>query len=547
MNPFNRHLRKTLRICLFFFLPLSCFSLFYSSAAASAANPNEAGKTGEFRPWVCLLAPETGANADGYAQEEIESFLCAHAQNFITANDLTEDKKNQFLRYSKPSKQNQKKQKTVFQIFPRYDVSARGITPEEKARLENHEINKWFESRVTIKLKGGYNDDDEAVVREFIKSFRVICPGTELVFDMEAPAANIIIEFPGLSSPTGFLDKIGESIILEDNLRIAINEIGGRLNVATFISGSRVLFIQSQNIKITPQELEFRKKNRLVKICLTDILEPEIRRQVLIHELLHAMGFSGHSPYSQSQLFPIYIPCEDNHYYQSPEPSRELTVLSPLSWRMMEMLYRPEIQQGMTLKEAGETLAKLKTWKNTSPAETEALMIRQRLFLENEKKNLLDILQKDLARKTELVEQRIKWAQFQDNLTRLISTVENTLTPAESAGKSPEELIALNLLRAKEGLARFNAEDASFASPKLHGHEKEKKLKELKSKRGEYEESVLVWETLEKDWVWVKTQLPEVTGEILKMVKREEAQQVTLRRLIRRLMALGGTPSLREH
>ncbi|MCK7509965.1 MAG: hypothetical protein MZV70_41985 [Desulfobacterales bacterium] len=110
-------------------------------------------------------------------------------------------------------------------------------------------------------------------------------------------------------------------------------------------------------IVYTPEEEAFRKNNRVLKIVLSNIIDPASGQWVLVHELLHSLGFSGHSPNIGVNLFPLWfsiiIRGSDSSQKFSVDDSGG--VMSAGTYRMLEMLYRPEILQNVS-QEAGQIL-----------------------------------------------------------------------------------------------------------------------------------------------------------------------------------------------
>jgi hypothetical protein len=321
--------------------------------------------TEKVKKYSYTLVPEKEDKADEYTRQEIESFLCACAPGYIRVEDL-------------------------FKVaaIGEYYVKAKKNLENQRKMVENQEINKWFEEQVTVTSKGDLTVLDIETIGGFFKKVNQVIGKEKFFYTPDLEVANIIIELAPPGKFYQFHNFAGETSMLKDNLRIRIttSDKNPRPHIVTYNSGIGKVITSSNIIKLTPRELEFRKNNRLVKVVIKNILDPHTRYYAFLHELLHSIGFTGHSPYPESQLFPL--PVRVNQ-----EPLSVFGINSPvftgLPKEMVEMLYRPEILPGMTVKEAGEVLTQCKRINKTPKKEIISYLLDRKHRLENEKKAIL--------------------------------------------------------------------------------------------------------------------------------------------------------------
>lgn len=328
-------------------------------------------KTEKSGKYSFTLAPAKAGKADEYSRREIESFLCACAPGYIEIED-------------------------VYKVaaIGEYFVKAKKNLENQKKMVENQEINKWFEDRVTVTSKGNLTVLDMETIEGFFKEVNQVIGREKFFYTPGLEAANIVIELVPPEKFFQFQDYAGETSLLKDNLRIRIttSDQDPKPHIVTYKSGSGKLITRSNNVKLTPREHEFRKNNRLVKIVLKKILEPHTRNLAFIHELLHSIGFTGHSPYYESYLFPLPVRVK-----KAPLPLFGINcpVFTGLAKKMVEMLYRPEILPGMTVKEAGEVLTRLKCIDRTPKNEIISFLLERKNRLKNQKNTIMEKEEKE--------------------------------------------------------------------------------------------------------------------------------------------------------
>ncbi len=317
------------------------------------------------------LAPDQIDKTNEYTRREIESFLCACSPGYIRVEDL----------YKAPA-------------IGGYFVKAKKNFENQKKMVENQDINKWFEDQVTVTSKGNLTVLDIETIEGFFKKVNQVIGKEKFLYTPGLDVANIIIE---LAPPGKFVqlnELIGETFLLEDNLGIRINtsDEDQKPHIETYNTGSAGVIVKSENIKLTPRELEFRQSHRLVKVAIKNILDPHTRYFAFIHELFHSLGFIGHSPYNESLLFPL--PVRAN---KAPLPGFGSggPLFTGLAKTMVEMLYRPEILPGMTVKEAGEILSLIKRIDKTPKDEMISYLLDRKNRLENQKTAILEKEEKE--------------------------------------------------------------------------------------------------------------------------------------------------------
>jgi hypothetical protein len=311
------------------------------------------------------LAPGKGDKAGEYSRQEIENFLCACAPGYIRVEDLYK-----------------------VAATGEYIVKAKKNLENQRKMVENVEINKWFEDQVTVTTTGNLTVLDIETIKGFFKKINQVIGKKKFVFKPGPGVANIVIELAPPGKFFQFHNYVGETSLLKDNLRVRIttSDRDPKPHIMTYKSGTGKVITRSNNLKLTPRELEFRKNNRLVKVVMKNILDPHTRYFAFIHELYHSIGFTGHSPFQESHLFPLPV----RVYKDLPVFAINTPVFTRLAKGMVEMLYRPEILPGMTVKEAGEVLTRLKRIHKTPKKEIISYLLDRKNRLESQKKAILE-------------------------------------------------------------------------------------------------------------------------------------------------------------
>jgi hypothetical protein len=362
---------KSNRGLIMFLTAAACVSLIIPTEAHSRKMKTE------IEAYSFLLSPQqiTGE----YSRKEIENFLCSCAMGFIRSED-------------------------VYKLSDTgdYIVLARPEMEQHRLQVETAEITRWFEETVTVTSRGKVTSLDVISINRFFDNVNRIIGERKFIYKPDMEVANIVIEMAGSSENLDVLPLhgerwyVGETAVLDDNLRIRIIEDNENVSYDTYNSGAGRLISRSQQIIYNEKEKEFRKENRFVKIHIRNIIEPLGRHNSLVHECLHAIGFPGHSPYHESNLFPLSVPTSADSFKNSP--------FTPLAETMIEMLYRPEILPGISVKEAGIILSRLKRPQNTDKKKTEEFLGAKEKVLKKQKEELLKEAKKIFSQKmTDLI------------------------------------------------------------------------------------------------------------------------------------------------
>lgn len=316
--------------------------------------------------YTYTLSPGKPADPDkyGYTRRESESFLCASVENYIRSEEV----------YQAGGKDT-------------YFIKAKTIFKNQKKVAQNFEINKWFEDEVTVTSRGNVTVVDIETIKEFYEKINHITGEKKFVYKPGLKAANIVVELaPPDKSGSMEIDRyMGATSLLEDNLRVRLSILDTKIHIETYKAGSGVFKPDPGLVKLNPDEMEFRKNNRIVKVYIKTILDPVIRKRSIIHELLHTLGFTGHSPYYDSNLFPLPVRAYKGSLLRGIRKTRLITKLAE---RMVEILYRPEILPGMTIAEAAAVLPHLKSKEKTTKDELIAYLLNRTKVLEKKKKEL---------------------------------------------------------------------------------------------------------------------------------------------------------------
>jgi hypothetical protein len=349
-----------------------------SHSRPQTAKPEETApvdKAAGVQKYTFTLSPDNADQPGGYTRQEIESFLCACVPDYIRSEDVEK-----------------------VADTGKYIVKAKPVMENQKKLAETQEINKWFEDQVTITSKGALTDADIEILKTFFAQINRELGLKKFVYQPHLEVANIVIEGDPPEEFPQVYQYVGETTLLHDNLGIRLTDSDQpmKLKIETYPLGTGKLVAASGAVHLTPAEMEFRKNQRLVKVRMKYIVDPQVRHFAMVHELLHALGFTGHSPYYESHLFPLPVRAY-NGLLLDLRPSGR--ILTPMAERMVEMLYRPELLPGMTIKEAGEILSSLKPVVQTPKTETSAFLLAKKDCLQGRKKILLEKEEKKYNRK----------------------------------------------------------------------------------------------------------------------------------------------------
>lgn len=334
-----------------------------------------------------------------YSRREVESFLCAAAPGFIELSDVYTGQSRPYLTTDGYLLTKQKG------MLHRFFIRYKEVDQKQRKILESREINKWFEEPVTLICKGHPTARDINTITYFIDTVNQIIGREKFVYTGDGDVGNIIVEFSGgeeLRDGMGPVDYIGESACLADPMRVAFYKENNKMKFHQYRVSFKGVSDTAVFVKYSPAEEAFGKKNRIIKIHIANVMDRNIRDMVLIHELFHSLGICGHSPYIDSNLFPLPIPIGDLESISRLPSEMGKKKISPLTRRMIEMLYRPEILPGMSLKEAGQVLAHLKHREKTSAGEIEAFLEQRKRVLETKKTTLLEKARQRLERREEM-------------------------------------------------------------------------------------------------------------------------------------------------
>ncbi len=267
----------------------------------------------------------------------------------------------------------------------------------QKQSCLTREVTKWFEPRVTVRFHSPPTPWMKHLVDTFFTAVNTLSGRSRFhLLDGEGPA-HIIIETTPRSQSENPLRMVGETSGLTDRLRVHLIPGENGLRIEEFQATARSQPRNSLNVQFTPDELNILKTRRMVKVVIQSHTSPILMRRILIHELLHAIGIPGHSPFRASALFPIIPSIEGREAGHS--------LLTPLESTLVEMLYRPETLPGMSLEEAGRTLASVRRRRWTHPQDTRDFLTRRRDHLELEKQRLLHVWRESFSASMELLVQ----------------------------------------------------------------------------------------------------------------------------------------------
>jgi hypothetical protein len=514
-------------LCCFIFFVL-CIPPEYTEAG-KGENPKPEDK---FSFYKFLLSPEmkTDRPAPGcYSRREIESFLCAAAPEFISLADV-------YIEHSFIIPANVGEERWYVKrknVFSRYFIKHKTVDQKQRTRLDESEINKWFEEKITLVCKGGPTPGDIDTIEHFLDVVNDSAGRELIVFSKTSGVGNLIVEFSNTPAPSNPMNFIGESVCLQDDLRVVYYRENDQMKIETYKTRFDNAAGSALFVKYTPEEKEFGKENRVLKIYISNIEDRKSRDMVIIHELFHALGFCGHSPCVDSNLFPLPIPVGDLRNASGASALGEKVRISKLARRMIEMLYRPEITPGMSLKEAGEILSRLKYREETSPPEIRAFLAERKEMLEKQKNELLEIGKPRLLRREEIAKLLFK---VDDKMERLEKEVkkENHLAPELIKDKRLSLVLGLNIGIVKAKLKRLEA-----AALELNdGKENLKKRQTLERQISLRKEDVQVLEEILGEVRECEDQIRRLKPEEAALDFEDIALNKKLRRVVRQLAAV---------
>lgn len=520
-------LRSTVSRCFFIFLS----GIALLSAAGIAAAPEEPQPEPKSPYYEFVLSPEVNAGVpdpDYYSRREIESFLCTFAPEFISLGDVyTEHSRLPFESVGEGRWYIKKNG-----IYNRYFVKNKTVTPGKRQLLENHEINKWFEEKVTVVCTGYPSSVDIETVTHLLDVVNRSVGRELFVYTEGAEVGNLVVEFSNEPAPTDPMEFIGESACLQDQMRVVFYRQNDNMKIETYKAdfggaGSNALFI-----RYTPREKEFAVDNRILKVHISNIEDRESRDMVIIHELFHALGCCGHSPYVDSNLFPLPIPVSDLRLSSDSMPLSLNVKISNTARRMMEMMYRPEILPGMSIKEAGEVLARLKTREKTTQDEIKSFLTSEKIKLEKEKEALLEEARPRTIRREAIHQAHFRLDAKKEKLLKEVNK-ENKLDKILVKGKSMSVILRLNIGIVKGRLKRLEERAGELKGRKDSGRETKRLARRIFLRK---EDLDVLGEILDEALDYEK-QTRQLKREERIMDFKDNSINIRLRRIVRKLTA----------
>jgi hypothetical protein len=332
------------------------------SSAPSGLTAEKIKAKQEGKIYTYTLSPPKVDRADEYTRKVIESFLCACIPDYIRSEN-------------------------TYKVATdgHYIVKADSVITDQTEQAENHEIRKWFEDKVTVTSKGNVTVLDNKLIRRFFKRINRVIGRKKFFYNPGLEAANIVIELEPPDDSETIPKYLGETTLLDDNLMVRLTINNTKVQVQTFKAGVGKLINKSRRIRFTAGEKEFMKESRLVKVHIENVLDPMVRYNSLVHELFHALGFPGHSPYYESNLFPFPVRAYSGQ--------------------------TGEILAGMSVKEAGEVLSPLKHKDKTAKGEIIAYLLDKKKRLSVQKKVLLEEGKRNFDKRMTLYIELDKWVR----------------------------------------------------------------------------------------------------------------------------------------
>ena len=496
----NKYYYAPVYIIVLIFFITGCSSGFLPPPKSEVPEQQEVPRLYEFT--LSTEKPE-GTPQDEYSRREIESFLCAFAPGFIETDDVYKAPPN-------PKPEFTVKEENV--IIPAYAAKYKEIDEKQKETLENLEITKWFEERVTYVIKGHAAPEDTAVVNLFFHTLNTIMGKIKFIHEQAGEVGNIVIEFQEAPPPNDPAAYMGESVRLDDNLRTLFYMVNKQMKVDTYKVQYGKLRSKTQAIRYSAAEKAFREKNRIVKLYITAVPDASTKKTVILHELLHAVGFNGHSPYTDSNLFPLPVAVKN-------EKGAVQGIFSALTGRMLEILYRPEMLPTMTIKEARDLLSHLKVREKTPPEWTAAYLRETKKNLEKEKETILDGARAMFERRDEIIRLLNKLDMQKEKLLKELKK-ENKLAAEIVKDKSYTEIIRLNREAVEQQLALL-----------VNDNTRAKQMAQRK-------EDLEVWDAIKGDFCINEKRKTELETEEKNMFEQEEEINERLRKIVRRLKTI---------
>ncbi len=485
--------------------------------------PKEEGAEKGPRSYQYIFSLPKEEFPDEYSRPEIESFLCAAVPEFIERNDVLLDfiPEDGEIGFGKVSDQ----------LYIRYIE----VSEEEKKKMGETEINKWFEEDVKVACSGSPSTKDIQLVRRFFEDVNLIIGRKKFVYNDSYKTGNIVLEF-SLRPPVSMNKaKVGEATCLEDNLRAIYYKVKEQMKVETYVIGSGKLVVDGSGlIKYSSNELAFRKKNRIIKVHITNVADSKVRKAVILHELLHAVGLCGHSPLAGCQLFPVQVSERVLSTIRIGKKKLKTVktsgLLTPQTVVMLEMLYRPEILPGMTVKEAAEILSDLKRRTYTSKNEILEFFESRKAELEADKRALLEIGRSHWERKEEihklLYALELKWEKLGREVMK-----ENRFDARFVRGKHVAAILRLNEERVQMALQWLKEEVAQLEEKGANSQRRNSLKRQILLRN----EDLGVFSEIMKEVVENENRIRALEEEERDINFQEEDISLLLRRIVRQL------------
>ncbi|MCP4151411.1 MAG: hypothetical protein GY757_26945 [bacterium] len=454
------------------------------------------------------FAPQKENSPEEYSRKEIESFLCASAKSFIRDTDVLSG----FY---------------VVAISPTGNVAAAKRRDSVK---KNKEINKWFEKRVTLSCKGAPTPKALKVINYFVDEVNTIIREKKFLYTPNSKVANIIIELEAPKRSGKKKKLMGEATCLDDNMGIIISMEGWKIKVRTYSKNSGILFNVSRKISYSKEEKIFMRDNRMVKVYIEDILEQKIRNRVILHELMHAIGFTGHSPFSQSKLFPVSL---ETWSGSVPLVLTEKSELFPLDKTMIEILYRPTLLPGMTIQEATPVLNHLKR-KKYAHEELQAILTKRRQILDEKKKQ---VLKEEKSKYNDADKIYFRLTALDETKKKLVREIarEKRRMPKVNVKADDESLVLL----LKLGLVKKKLNQLKKMKQDLIDTDAKKiRIKTLERKIFLKKEDLQVLTDIQNEWNENKKERHTLNLKLEAMTMNEQSTKTILRRILRQQITI---------
>ncbi len=387
-------------------------------------------------PYQYKLSDDRPARKYGYSRKQIENFLSTMIPDYINRDDV-------FIHMKKGMPGNR-------QLI--YYIKDKMPADDFKRKLEGLEVNKWFEDSVTVTCKGNFLPPDLNYVQTFFSVVNRIIGTEKFIVVPDTETANIVVAFLDTLPEDGMVDFLGATIRLKDNLRTFFYSVKNKVNIMSYQATPKATTGYFDVTKLSSSELKFIKKHRFVKVFITNIQNPKMRYKAIAHELLHAIGFSSHSPFVDSCLFPVSTPMVE---------LKNRAFLSDLDISMIEILYRPEILPSMRYFEVKRLLHVLKKRYKTHRTETKVLLKSKRDQLKREKSRLLN-------HADGLVHMKIQYQRNIRELGQLIKAINDKknaaqllVSPSQQIQRAGKQIMFINKqiksidLQKQEALNRF--------------------------------------------------------------------------------------------